>query len=559
MTLARSLSDRRSAPTVRWWRLVRRSSILRKADVSSSDSATPFPSSRPTRATNPLLDARDLRLPRIADPCVLVMFGITGDLARNKLLPAIYDLANRGLLSPSFSLVGVGRRSWSDDDLRGYVEESARAGARTPWRPAIWEQLAAGMRFVEFSSFEDDAAYDELTRVVDDLDTTRGTRGNRAFYLSIPPGWFPAVTERIARSGLVEESADAWRRVVIEKPFGHNRSSARELDALVGRIVRPDDVFRVDHYLGKETVQNILALRFANTMFEPLWNQRYVDHVQITMAEDIGIGTRAGYYDTIGSARDVIQNHLLQLLALTAMEEPTSMEAAAVRLEKEKVLDCVRLERDGVLDLDLTTARGRYEAGFQGGLPVRGYLEEDGVAADSRTETFAALRLEIANRRWAGVPFYLRAGKRLTRRVTEVAIVFKQPPFLPFESAATTAVGANTIVLRIQPDEGITLRLASKVPGTQMELRDVSMDFGYGATFNEESPEAYERLILDALLGDAPLFPHQREVDLSWRILDPVIEHWSAGGSPEGYRPGSWGPASAHDLLARDGRTWRRS
>ena len=559
MTLARSLSDRRSAPTVRWWRLVRRSSILRKADVSSSDSATPFPSSRPTRATNPLLDARDLRLPRIADPCVLVMFGITGDLARNKLLPAIYDLANRGLLSPSFSLVGVGRRPWSDDDLRGYVEESARAGARTPWRPAIWEQLAAGMRFVEFSSFEDDAAYDELTRVVDDLDTTRGTRGNRAFYLSIPPGWFPAVTERIARSGLVEESADAWRRVVIEKPFGHNRSSARELDALVGRIVRPDDVFRVDHYLGKETVQNILALRFANTMFEPLWNQRYVDHVQITMAEDIGIGTRAGYYDTIGSARDVIQNHLLQLLALTAMEEPTSMEAAAVRLEKEKVLNCVRLERDGVLDLDLTTARGRYDAGFQGGLPVRGYLEEDGVAADSRTETFAALRLEIANRRWAGVPFYLRAGKRLTRRVTEVAVVFKQPPFLPFESAATTAVGANTIVLRIQPDEGITLRLASKVPGTQMELRDVSMDFGYGATFNEESPEAYERLILDALLGDAPLFPHQREVDLSWRILDPVIEHWSAGGSPEGYRPGSWGPASAHDLLARDGRTWRRS
>ena len=320
------------------------------------------------------------------------MFGITGDLARHKLLPAIYDLANRGLLSPSFSLVGVGRRSWSDDDLRAYVEKSAREGARTPWRPAIWEQLAAGMRFVEFASFEDDAAYDQLTRVVDDLDATRGTRGNRAFYLSIPPGWFPAVTERIARSGLVEESADAWRRVVIEKPFGHNRSSARQLDDLVGRIVRPDDVFRVDHYLGKETVQNILALRFANTMFEPLWNQRYVDHVQITMAEDIGIGTRAGYYDTIGSARDVIQNHLLQLLALTAMEEPTSMEAAAVRLEKEKVLDCVRLERDGVVDLDLTTARGRYDAGFQGGLPVRGYLEEDGVAADSKGRNGGCLK-----------------------------------------------------------------------------------------------------------------------------------------------------------------------
>ena len=513
----------------------------------------------PVGGPNPLLDPRDLRMPRIADPCVLVMFGITGDLARHKLLPAIYDLANRGLLSPSFSLVGVGRRSWDDDDLRDYVGKTARAGARTPWHQAIWDQLAAGMRFVEFSSFEDGAAYSRLTDVVTDLDATRGTSGNRAFYLSIPPGWFPAVTERIAASGLVDEAPGSWRRVIIEKPFGHDRASAAELDSLVSRIVRADDVFRVDHYLGKETVQNILALRFANTMFEPLWNQSYVDHVQITMAEDIGIGTRAGYYDTIGSARDVIQNHLLQLLALTAMEEPTAMTAAAVRAEKEKVLASVRLERHGELDLDATTARGRYDRGFQGGVPVKGYREEDGVAAGSRTETFAAIRLEIANRRWAGVPFYLRTGKRLARRVTEVAVVFKRPPFLPFDDAATAGVGANTIVLRIQPDEGITLRLASKVPGSHMELRDVSMDFGYGGTFNEESPEAYERLILDALLGDAPLFPHQREVDLSWRILDPVIERWAATGEPDGYRPGSWGPASAHQLLARDGRTWRRS
>ena len=474
------------------------------------DDSTPTSErSSPALGSNPLLDSRDLRMPRIADPCVLVMFGITGDLARHKLLPAIYDLANRGLLSPSFSLVGVGRRSWSDDELRAYVEQAVRAGARTSWHQAIWDQLAAGMRFVEFSSFEDDDAYSRLTDVVVGLDTTRGTSGNRAFYLSIPPGWFPAVTQRIAASGLVDESPGSWRRVIIEKPFGHDRTSAARLDTLVSRIVRPDDVFRVDHYLGKETVQNILALRFANTMFEPLWNQRYVDHIQITMAEDIGIGTRAGYYDTIGSARDVIQNHLLQLLALTAMEEPTAMTAPAVRAEKEKVL--------------------------------------------------AALRLEIANRRWAGVPFYLRAGKRLTRRVTEVAVVFKRPPFLPFDDAATAGVGANTIVLRIQPDEGITLRLASKVPGSHIELRDVSMDFGYGGTFNEESPEAYERLILDALLGDAPLFPHQREVDLSWRILDPVIERWAASGAPDGYRPGSWGPESAHQLLARDGRTWRRS
>ena len=511
------------------------------------------------QGVNPLLDSRDLRLPRIADPCVLVMFGITGDLARRKLLPAVYDLAGRGLLSPAFCLVGVGRRDWDDEAMRSYVAQAVRSGARTPWRPAVWEQLAAGMRFVTLGSFDDAAAYARLTQVVEDLDARRGTGGNRAFYLSIPPGWFPTVTQQVAACGLVEEAPGAWRRVMVEKPFGHDRASAAELDTLVGRIVRPDDVFRVDHYLGKETVQNILALRFANTMLEPLWNQRYVDHVQITMAEDIGIGTRAGYYDTIGSARDVIQNHLLQLLALTAMEEPTSMTAAAVRAEKEKVLASVRLERRGELDLDATTARGRYDAGFQGGVPVKGYLEEDGVAPGSRTETFAAIRLEIANRRWSGVPFYLRTGKRLARRVTEVAVVFERPPFLPFDGAATAGVGANTIVLRIQPDEGVTMRLASKVPGSHMELRDVSMDFGYGGTFNEESPEAYERLILDALLGDAPLFPHQREVDLSWRILDPVIDRWAAAGEPDGYRPGSWGPASAHQLLARDGRAWRRS
>ena len=522
-------------------------------------SDAPRPTRTPGPAANPLLDSRDLRMPRVADPCALVMFGITGDLARSKLLPAVYDLANRGLLSPRFCLVGAGRRDWDDEDLRDYVRTAVRARARTAWHPAIWEQLAAGMRFVTFASFEDDAAYGRLTAVVDDLDATRGTGGNRAFYLSIPPGWFPAVTQRIAASGLVDESPGSWRRVVIEKPFGHDRESARELDALVGGIVRPDDVFRVDHYLGKETVQNILALRFANTMLEPLWNQRYVDHVQITMAEDIGIGTRAGYYDTIGSARDVIQNHLLQLLALTAMEEPIAMTAPAVRAEKEKVLAAVRLERHGVLDLGSTTARGRYDAGFQGGVPVKGYLDEDGVAPDTHTETFAAVRLEIANRRWAGVPFYLRTGKRLARRVTEVAVVFRRPPFLPFDDASTAGVGANAIVLRIQPDEGITLRLASKVPGTHIELRDVSMDFGYGRTFNEESPEAYERLILDALLGDAPLFPQQREVDLSWRILDPIIARWAASGCPDGFRPDSWGPESAHRLLARDGRTWRRS
>ena len=496
-----------------------------------------------------------------APPTTLFLFGAHGDLVKRLLMPALYNLSRDGLLGDGLRIVGVDHNAISDADFAKKLEDFIRTEAAGKVRgnadnaldPKLWAQLAKGISYVE-GDFLDDSTYADIGKKIADSGT-----GNAVFYLATAPRFFSEVVQRLGSAGLLTETDDSFRRVVIEKPFGSDLATAEALNASLLKVMSEKQIYRIDHYLGKETVQNILALRFANTMFEPLWNQRYVDHVQITMAEDIGIGTRAGYYDTIGSARDVIQNHLLQLLALTAMEEPTSMEAAAVRLEKEKVLNCVRLERDGVLDLDLTTARGRYDAGFQGGLPVRGYLEEDGVAADSRTETFAALRLEIANRRWAGVPFYLRAGKRLTRRVTEVAVVFKQPPFLPFESAATTAVGANTIVLRIQPDEGITLRLASKVPGTQMELRDVSMDFGYGATFNEESPEAYERLILDALLGDAPLFPHQREVDLSWRILDPVIEHWSAGGSPEGYRPGSWGPASAHELLARDGRTWRRS
>ena len=506
------------------------------------------------QGVNPLLDSRDLRLPRIADPCVLVMFGITGDLARRKLLPAVYDLAGRGLLSPSFCLVGVGRRDWDDEDLRDYVRTAVRARARTAWHPAIWEQLAAGMRFVAFSSFEDDAAYGRLTAVVDDLDATRGTGGNRAFYLSIPPGWFPAVTERIAASGLVDESPGAWRRVVIEKPFGHDRTSAAELDALVGRIVRPDDVFRVDHYLGKETVQNILALRFANTIFEPLWNQRYVDHVQITMAEDIGIGSRAGYYDTIGAGRDVIQNHLLQLLALTAMEEPVSFTAKDLTAEKTKVLSAVRLPKD----LAANTARGQYAKGWQGSHEVVGYLEEKGIDPKSTTETYAASRLDLDTRRWAGVPFYLRCGKRIGKRVTEIAVVFKRAPHLPFEQTAVRELGKNAIVIRVQPDEGVTIRFGAKVPGgSTMEVRDVNMDFSYGRSFTENSPEAYERLILDVLLGDPPLFPTTEEVNLSWEILDPIEQFWSALGQPQAYRAGTWGPAQADEMLARDGRHWR--
>ncbi|MCC3274708.1 MULTISPECIES: glucose-6-phosphate dehydrogenase [unclassified Arthrobacter] len=503
---------------------------------------------------NPLRDPRDRRLSRIAGPSSLVIFGVTGDLARKKLIPAVYDLANRGLLPPSFSLVGFGRRPWSNEEFAAQVKESVQAHSRTDFNENVWKQLAEGIRFVE-GGFDSDEAFGKLKETLEDLDAERGTRGNHAFYLSVPPKSFEQVCQQLSRHGLAKTSQGKWRRVVIEKPFGHDLASARELNNVVESVFPADSVFRIDHYLGKETVQNILALRFANQLFEPIWNANHVDHVQITMAEDIGIGGRAGYYDGVGAARDVIQNHLLQLLALTAMEEPISFDADHLRTEKEKVLAAVRLPKD----LSHSSARGQYTGGWQGGEKVTGFLEEEGFNPDSTTETFAAIRLDINTRRWAGVPFYLRAGKRLGRRVTEIAVVFKRSPNLLFREHSEDDFGQNAVVIRVQPDEGATIRFGSKVPGTQMEVRDVSMDFGYGHSFTESSPEAYERLILDVLLGEPPLFPRHQEVELSWKIVDPFEEYWATlDGQPEPYAPGSWGPESANELLARDGRTWRR-
>ena len=504
-------------------------------------------------AVNPLRDPQDRRLPTIAGPCGMVIFGVTGDLARKKLMPAIYDLANRGLLPPGFSLVGFARRDWADQDFERVVRDAVEQHARTDFREETWRELAQGCRFVP-GEFDDDEAFARLKATVLELDKERGTGGNHAFYLSIPPRFFGDVIGQLEKHGLTEQHDDAWRRVVVEKPFGHDLDSARELNEVVGRVFPPESVFRIDHYLGKETVQNLLAMRFANTMFEPIWNSNYVDHVQITMAEDGGIGGRAGYYDGIGAARDVIQNHLLQLLALTAMEEPTSFDARSLRLEKIKALEAVRLPRR----MDLGTARGQYAAGWAGGIEVPGYLEEPDIPSGSTTETYAALRLEVDNRRWAGVPFYLRTGKRLGRRVTEVALTFKRAPHLPFGAHATEDLAANALVVRVQPDEGVTLRFGSKVPGTAMEIRDVNMDFAYGGSFTEASPEAYERLILDVLLGEPPLFPRHEEVEQSWRILDPVEEYWARRGTPDPYPSGTWGPASADAMLAREGRSWRR-
>jgi glucose-6-phosphate 1-dehydrogenase len=503
--------------------------------------------------TNPLRDPQDRRLPRIAGPCGMVLFGVTGDLSRKKVMPAIYDLANRGLLPPGFSLVGFARRDWADQDFAQIVHDSVREHARTEFREEVWQQLAEGFRFVP-GDFADDAAFDRLRRTIEELDEVRGTGGNHVFYLSIPPRFFGDVVGQLKEHGLVDHRDGSWRRVVVEKPFGHDLESARELSAILNEVFPSGSVFRIDHYLGKETVQNILAMRFANAMFEPIWNANYVDHVQITMAEDVGIGGRAGYYDGVGAARDVIQNHLLQLMALVAMEEPTSFDAENLRIEKLKVLSSVTLPRR----LDLATARGQYAEGWAGGVKVPGFLEEEGISSSSTTETFAAIKLNVDNRRWAGVPFYLRTGKRLGRRVTEVAVVFKQAPHLPFAKAATEDLTRNALVIRVQPDEGVTLRFGSKVPGTAMEIRDVTMDFAYGGSFTEASPEAYERLILDVLLGDPPLFPRHEEVEQSWKILDPILDYWAAKGRPEAYESGTWGPASADQMLARDGRTWRR-
>ena len=534
--------------------------------------------------TNPLRDPRDRRIPRVADPSVLVMFGVTGDLARKKLLPAIYDLANRGLLPPGFSLVGFARRNWTDEDFVRLTHDAVREFARTPFREEVWQQVCAGVRFVG-GEFSDPDAFDRLAATVARLDAERGTGGNCAFYLSVPPDQFPVVVEQLGRSGLnggtpvpAQRPADreppahgeppvpveppvpgepaprGWRRVVIEKPFGHDLISARELNDMLSAVFPPHSIFRIDHYLGKETVQNLLALRFANTLFEPIWNRGYVDHVQITMAEDIGIGGRAGYYDGIGAARDVIQNHLLQLLALTAMEEPVSFDSDSLRNEKQKALSAVRIPHD----LATGTARGQYAAGWQGGIPVRGFLDEERIAPDSVTETYAAIRLGVDTRRWADVPFYLRTGKRLPTRTTEIAVIFQRAPHLPFSVADSAELGQNALVIRVQPDEGVTLRFGSKVPGSAMEVRDVNMDFGYGGSFTEASPEAYERLLLDVLIGDPPLFPRHEEVELSWTILDPIEEFWASSGKPEQYLAGSAGPASADALMARDGRAWRR-
>jgi len=494
---------------------------------------------------NPLLEGLQIR--RAPDPCILVIFGASGDLTQRKLFPALYSLAYRRLLPKQFAVVGAARSEETDEEFQERMKDAVREHSRDEFRDDVWESLAEGMRYVAMD-FADEAGEDRLAETLNELDADRGTRGNRIYYLATPPGVFATVVEAIGK----RRHTDGWTRLIIEKPFGHDLESARELNTAVQKYFEEREVFRIDHYLGKETVQNMLVLRFANGIFEPIWNRQFVDHVQITVAESIGIEGRAAYYERSGAIRDIFQNHLLQLLAITAMEPPIDFTADSVRNEKVKVLRAMHTPGPKHV------VRGQYGRGYVEGEEVPAYREEADVDPSSLTETFVSAKLYVDNWRWADTPFYVRAGKRLARRETTIAIEFKKAPHPPFEDAGEENLQPNVLVCHIQPDEGVSLEFAAKVPGQGMTLRTVHMDFLYGGAFRTGIPEAYERLILDCLLGDATLFTRADEVEEQWSLVDAIVAFWKRDRPAfPNYEAGTW-PAAADDLMRRDGRSWRR-
>jgi len=494
-----------------------------------------------------------LRSSQAPDPCCLVILGASGDLTRRKLVPAVFNLLLDGLLPAEFAVVGTARRDLTAEAFAEDLRQGVADHSRQALDPEAWEKVAARTSYVALG--KDPSGYRRLAKHLEDVDRKLGTGGNRLFYLSIPPSAIPAVIHGLQEAGLNRPGqGGSWARIIVEKPIGHDLESARELNRVINDVFDERDVFRIDHYLGKETVQNLLVFRFANAIFEPLWNQKYVDHVQITVAESLGVEGRGDYYEEAGATRDMVQNHLFQLLCLTAMEPPVSLAPDTIRDEKVKVLQALRpVEPARVSE---TTVRGQYAAGVIDGKEVVGYKDEPGVSPESRTETYVALRVHIDNWRWAGVPFYLRAGKRLHGRLTEVALRFKDVPHRLFRNDTLTP---NTLALRIQPDEGMMLTFDVKVPGTQPRIKPVDMDFLYETAFGKQPPEAYERLLLDAMHGDSTLFIRRDEVEASWSYIDRLQERWAEDDDPlPEYTAGSWGPAEAHVMLAQDGHKWRK-
>src|SRR3989440_1792430 len=495
-----------------------------------------------------------LILPRTPDPAVMVIFGASGDLTARKLMPALYNLTLNRYLPSGFTVVGVANTPWSDQEFRNHMAEAVRKNSRSqPVDHSVWQTFAEGLSYVPMA-FDDNSGYQRLATMLDRIDADRGTGGNRVFYCATLPQFFPVIVERLGGSGIAH-AGGGWKRVVVEKPFGHDLKSAQELNRSIHAVFTESQIYRIDHYLGKETVQNVLVFRFANGIFEPIWNRRYVDHIQITVAEDIGIERRGKYYESSGALRDIFQNHLLQLLSIAAMEPPPNFDADTVRDEKVKVLKSIH-----PVDVDNDVVRGQYGPGWVGGQQVPGYRQEQNVSPSSMTETYVAVRLKIDNWRWADTPFYLRTGKRLPSRASEIAIQFKSAPHQPFAKTAIQGMTPNVLVMRIQPHEGASLKIAAKIPGPVMRLRTVNMDFFYGSSFLVESPDAYERLVLDCMLGDPTLFAREDEVERAWSLTDELERGWAAQPPPDfpNYAAGTWGPVAADGLMERDGRRWRR-